>query len=151
VINVFLLDYYTRLREWFKLKESLAEQDLSTICIEVDRFWQRVPINNHYLHPDDIEDWPNPWELVYNNVYCDLSICLGMTYTLCLLESPTFTDIELKIYRTESGWTNLSLINQGKYVLNYHYGRVVNSQCVSEDKMKLAYSYSKFDLLDKFS
>ena len=70
MINVFLLDYYTRLREWFKLKESLAEKDLSTICVEVDRFWQRVPISNHYLHPDDIEDWPNPWELINYNNYC---------------------------------------------------------------------------------
>ena len=67
MINVFLLDYYTRLREWFKLKENLSGQDLSTICVEVDKFWQRVPLSTYYLHPDDIEDWPNPWELINDN------------------------------------------------------------------------------------
>jgi hypothetical protein len=140
-----------RIISWRDWRNSLNGLDSDSVVEKICKDWSRVPTVLHYLSPDQIADWPNPWELVYNNVYCDLAICLGMTYTLCLLESPTFTDIELKIYRTESGWTNLSLINQGKYVLNYHYGRVVNSQCVSEDKMKLAYSYSKFDLLDKFS
>lgn len=140
-----------RIISWRDWRNSLAGLSASEIVEKTCKDWSRVPTVLHYLLPDQIDQWPTPWELVYNNMYCDLALCLGMCYTFCLLDNPEFADVELKIYRTETGWSNLSSINQGKYVLNYHYGQVVNSQCVVEDKMKLAYSYSKFDLLNKFS
>ena len=85
MINVFLLDYHTRLREWYTLREKLQDSDLQTICVEVDKFWQRVPISNHYLHPADTPDWPGPWELISDNNYCRYARGLGMVYTLLLL------------------------------------------------------------------
>lgn len=140
-----------RIVAWRDWRNSLDRLNSNEIVNQVCKDWSRVPTVLHYLSPDQPDQWPNPWELVYSNIYCDLAVCLGMFYTFCLLETTEFDDVELKIYRTDSGWTNLSSINQGKYVLNYNYGQVVNSQCVSEDQMKLAYSYSKFDLLHKFS
>jgi hypothetical protein len=140
-----------RIISWRDWRNNLSNLEPNSIVEQVCKDWSRVPTVLHYLAPDQLNDWPNPWELVYNNIYCDLAICLGMTYTFCLMDHDEFNDVELQIYRTDNGWSNLSSINQGKYVLNYHYGRVVNSQYVSKDKMKLAYSYSKIDLLDKFS
>ena len=124
MINVFLLDYYTRLREWFKLKETLVDQDLSTICIEVDRFWQRVPITTYYLHPDDIEDWPNPWELISDNNYCYYGRALGMVYTLLLLG---IKDIDF-VGAIDDNRENvvLVLVDNAKYVLNYWPESVLN-------------------------
>ena len=124
MINVFLLDYYTRLREWFKLKENLKGQDLSTICIEVDRFWQRVPINNHYLHPDEIEQWPSPWELINDNEYCYYSRALGMIYTLMLLGVKELDFVDAIDDNKEN--VVLVLVDNAKYVLNYHPNSVLN-------------------------
>jgi hypothetical protein len=84
-MNVFLQDFYTRLRTWNDLKTNLAEKDIETICIEVDAFWQQCPLRNHYLHPDDIETWPDPWQLLSDNDYCYYARALGMVYTLFLL------------------------------------------------------------------
>ena len=140
-----------RIISWREWRNSLEGLPHDNVVEEVCRAWSRVPTVLHYLAPDQVDDWPNPWELIYTNIYCDLAITLGMTYTLCLLENPAFDDVVLKIYRTSNGWTNLSSIDQGKYVLSYHYGRIVNSQCVSENTMTLAYSYSKVDLSEKFS
>ena len=125
MINVFLLDYYTRLREWFKLKENLQGQDLSTICIEVDRFWQRVPISTYYLHPDDIEDWPNPWELINDNNYCYYARALGMVYTLLLLGIKDIDFVEALDDNKEH--VVLVLVDSAKYVLNYWPESVVNT------------------------
>jgi hypothetical protein len=124
VINVFLLDYYTRLREWFKLKENLNGQDLSTICVEVDRFWQRVPISSYYLHPDDIEDWPNPWELINYNNYCYYARALGMVYTLLLLGIKDVDFVEALDDNKEH--VVLVLVDNAKYVLNYWPESVLN-------------------------
>lgn len=125
MINVFLLDYYTRLREWFKLKEHLVDQDLSTICIEVDRFWQRVPISTYYLHPDDIEEWPNPWELISDNNYCYYARALGMVYTLLLLGIKDIDFVDAIDDNKEH--VVLVLVDNAKYVLNYWPDSVVNT------------------------
>ena len=124
MINIFLLDYYTRLREWFKLKENLKGQDISTICIEVDRFWQKTPLLNHYLHPDEIEDWPSPWELINDNEYCLYARGLGMVYTLMLLGVKDIDFVDIIDDNREN--VVLVLVDNAKYVLNYHPNSVLN-------------------------
>ena len=125
MINVFLLDYYTRLREWFKLKESLNGQDLSTICIEVDRFWQRVPISTYYLHPDVIEEWPNPWELINDNNYCYYGRALGMVYTLLLLG---VKDVDFVDAIDDNKVNVVVVIVDDKFILNYWPNSVVDNK-----------------------
>ncbi len=124
MINVFLLDYCTRLREWHKLKETLIDQDLSTICIAVDRFWQRAPISTHYLHPADVVDWPGPWELINDNEYCIYGRGLGMIYTLMLLGINNIDFVEAIDYNREN--VVLVLVDNAKYVMNYWPDSVLN-------------------------
>ena len=124
MINIFLLDYHTRLRFWHDLKESLKDADTQTICIEVDKFWQRVPISSHYLHPDDIEDWPNPWELINYNNYCYYARALGMVYTLLLLGIKDIDFVEALDDNKEH--VVLVLVANAKYVLNYWPESVLN-------------------------
>jgi hypothetical protein len=125
VINVFLLDYCTRLREWHKLKETLIDQDLSTICIAVDRFWQRAPISAHYLHPADVVDWPGPWELINDNEYCIYGRGLGMIYTLMLLGINNIDFVEAIDYNREN--VVLVLVEK-KYVLNHWPNSVLTNK-----------------------
>lgn len=115
-MNIFLLDYYARLREWFKLKESLIDQGLPIICTEVDKFWQRVPISTYYLHPDDIEDWPNPWELINDNNYCYYGRALGMVYTLLLLG---IKDIDFVEALDDNNENVVLVIVDDKFILNH--------------------------------
>jgi hypothetical protein len=135
-------------REWRNGLENLSvEQALE----EVASTWARVPTVLHYLAPDQINEWPNPWQLITDNIYCDLAICLGMYYTLALIEQPKIQDLQLKIYQGPEGWINLSSIDQGKYVLNYNHGTVVNMSCVEKDNAKLIFSYLEIDLCNKFN
>ena len=124
MINVFLLDYYTRLRAWHTLKENLKDADLSTICIEVDKFWQKAPITPHYLHPADVVDWPTPWELINDNNYCIYGRALGMVYTLMLLGIKSIDIAEAKDDNSED--VVLVLVDSAKYVMNYWPDSVLN-------------------------
>lgn len=142
-MNIFLLDYYTRLREWFKLKESLADQDISTICIEVDKFWQRAPIVNHYLHPADVVDWPTPWELISDNNYCIYARALGMVYTLLLLGVKDVDFVDCLDDNSENAV--LVLVDNAKYVLNYWPNTVLNTKLSSFNDIK----YINTDILKK--
>ena len=135
-------------REWRNSLENLSKQDAVQSVAET---WARVPTVLHYLSPDQINEWPNPWQLITDNVYCDLGMCLGMYYSLALIESPKIDDLTLQIYKGPSGWINLSSIDQGKYVLNYNHGTVVNMSCVKKDQIELIFDYSKIDLYDKFN
>lgn len=124
-MNIFLQDYYSRLRGWHELKETLKNADIETICIEVDRFWQRCPMSNHYLHPVDVEDWPSPWELLNENNYCLYARALGMVYTLLHLGIKDIDLIAGSYYNTED--VVLLLVNDAKYTLNWYPNSVLNT------------------------
>lgn len=125
MFNIFLSDYFTRLRAWHSLKNELQEKSTEEICIAVDKFWQRTPMINHLLHPDDIEDWPNPWELLYYNDYCLFSRGLGMVYTLLLLGIQNIDFIEALDDNNEQAI--LVLVDDAKYTLNYWPDSVLNT------------------------
>ena len=134
MINVFLLDYYTRLREWHKLRETLTEADLSTICVEVDKFWQRAPISTHYLHPADVVDWPSPWELISDNSYCLYARGLGMVYTLMLLGVKNIDFVDAIDDNSEN--VCLVLVDNAKYILNWYPDSVLNTNLTDFTNIK---------------
>jgi hypothetical protein len=140
-----------RIISWRKWRNDLEDLNKEDMLNHVAETWARVPTVLHYLSPDHPNDWSNPWQLITDNVYCDLGICLGMYYSLALIESLKFDDLTLQIYKGPNGWINLSSIDQGKYVLNYNHGRVVNMSCVEKDQFELIFEYSEIDLCNKFN
>lgn len=140
-----------RILSWRSWRDDLEKLPLDEAIEKVAQDWARVPTVMHYLAPDNPGEWPNPWQLITDNLYCDLGIVLGMHYSLALLENLEITDLRLQVYQTTEGWLNLSSINQGKYVLNYHHGKVVNSLQVDTDRCNLMFDYSDTDLRNKFN
>lgn len=108
--------------------------------------WGKVPTVNHYLAPDSPEQWPTPWELINDNHYCDLAICLGMFYSLALTQNTD--DLELRIYNFENNY--LPVCTVGKYAINMDHGAVVNIHSLP-DQAFLIYHYKKVDLSSKIN
>lgn len=123
--NIFILDFEARLKSWVDLRNKLLRQPILDQIIEVDKFWQRVPIQNHYLHIDYIKDWPDPWTLLSDNTYCYYARALGMIYTLLLLGNKNIELVEAK--DDNNNEVVLVLVNNAKYVLNYWPDTVVNN------------------------
>jgi hypothetical protein len=125
-MNAFQLEFYTRLRAWNNLRTDLIHLPLHEKCTEVDKFWQQCPATAHYLHPVDIDSWPDPWQLLDDNMYCPYARALGMIYTLVMLG---ISDIDL-VDATDHNSIDvvLVLVDRAKYVLNYWPHTVVNNK-----------------------
>jgi hypothetical protein len=125
-MNAFQLDFYSRLRAWNTLKENLSDSPIDVVCIETDKFWQQCPESTHYLHPADIKSWPDPWQLLDDNMYCPYARALGIMYTLILLGITDIDLVDAIDYNSVS--VVLVLVDRAKYALNYWPGTVVNNK-----------------------
>lgn len=104
-----------RLQSWNQLRSRCATADCNLAIELIDAWWRRSPWCPYHLHWDDRSDWPDPWQLLDDNVFCDLARGLGMLYTITLVDRADLQDSVLTDYRGD----NLVLINSGKYILNW--------------------------------
>ena len=124
-MNVFQLNYDSRLRSWYELRTTVESLDIKNKCIEIDKWWQKAPLVNHYLHILDIDTWPGPWDLLVENTYCTVARALGMCYTLSLVG---ITDIKMVEATDRMGEDLvLVLVDNAKYVLNYWPSTVLSN------------------------
>jgi len=118
-------DYIERLRSWIMLRESIQNKDTQTICKEVNNYWINLKTERYYLHPIDMEDWPTPWELIYDNIYCGYAKALGIIYTLLLSGIRDVDLVEIMYDNNEN--IPVVLVDNAKYVLNLQDYEPVNS------------------------
>jgi hypothetical protein len=115
-MNLFQLSYESRLQEWYNLKLTLQEAPKLEKLKKTDAFWQQAPLVSHYLHVSDLDQWPNPWELLVENTYCTLARALGICYTLYMIGEMDFKLVEARDYL---GNEDFLVIVEEKYILNY--------------------------------
>lgn len=118
-------EFEDRLVLWNQLRADNQSNDLETALLAINDWWQMLPLDSHYLHWDDIERWPDPWDLLADGVFCSVAKSLGIVYTLYLINRPEINEIQLA--QTNEG-DNLVLINQGKYILNWAPGEMLNTR-----------------------
>lgn len=124
-MNIFQNDYEIRLQNWHDLKEKIKNQDSKTKCIEVDKWWQQAPLVSRHLHILDTETWPNPWELLVENTYCEVARGLGMCYTLYMAGEKTVEFVEAA--DVSGNDVVIVLVDDAKYILNYWPDTVLNN------------------------
>lgn len=124
-MNIFQSTYEARLQDWFQLRKSVINLPIEQQCITIDEWWQHAPLVTHHLHPHDIDNWPDPWELLSENTYCEVARALGMCYTLLLLD---ITDVEMVLATNNIGEdVVLVLVDNAKYILNYWPNTVISN------------------------
>lgn len=122
--------YHGRLESWTDLRQRCLSLDQETALATIQNWWQRAPWRAYYLHWDDREHWPDPWQLLADNQYCDLARALGMLYTIKLLDRADCADAIM--VAADQG--NLVLVSGGKYIMNWKADEVVN---MASDKIKI--------------
>ena len=123
-------DFSDRLKQWHDLRVLFVEPDLEHSLLLVNDWWFTCPISPRCLAWDDQITWPDPWNLLKDNVYCDLARGLGMLYTLCMTQDPRLERLQLA--RTNAD--NLVLVNDGKYILNWAPRQLLN---ISSENFKI--------------
>jgi hypothetical protein len=113
-----------RLEAWASLRDQVAELDTKSTLEHINVWWFKTPWKPYYLHWDDQPNWPDPWQLLSDNYYCDFARGLGILYTISMLDRADITDAELVL--TEEG-DNLVLVDKTKYILNWSPNSVVNT------------------------
>jgi hypothetical protein len=82
--------------------------------------------------------------LLDENYYCDISIALGMFYTLALSEHNAELDLNILFDPKKKEQINIVVVNS-EYVLNYYPGEIVNTS-THQLQFQVRYSYNTSDL-----
>ena len=118
-------DFADRLESWSDLRTRVQSLDLEQALTVINHWWFGTPWQPYYLHWDDQPAWPDPWQLLSDNVYCDLARGLGILYTISLLDRADMADAELVL--TEAG-DNLVQVAKEKYILNWKNDSILNNK-----------------------
>jgi hypothetical protein len=116
---VWALTFEDRLARWVETRQLCATLPLDQCCLTINDWWQQLPISTSHLCVNNVEAWPDPWELLATNVYCNVAKSLGIVYTIMLMNREDINTC--KVIDTDLGV--LVDINNGQYILNYalHY------------------------------
>jgi hypothetical protein len=111
-----------RLESWAQLREQAAAADAEYALCQINAWWFQPPWRSYHLHWDDQSNWPDPWQLLSDNLYCPLARGLGILYTITMLDRPDLQDAVL----IETDSDNLVLVHKKKYILNWDAESIVN-------------------------
>lgn len=116
------VDYHGRLADWADLRKQCNTLSLPEQSIMINNWWWQAPMVNRCVRWNEVDFWPDPWELLTNSGYCDLARALGIVYTFIMLDNTLYTNLEI----AETDQDNLVLIDSGKYILNWAPGEMLN-------------------------
>jgi hypothetical protein len=119
------LTFDNRLHAWVKLRNRCQHLDLESALTAINQWWFNAPWVPYHLHWDDQTDWPDPWQLLSDNIYCDLARGLGILHSINLLDRTDMADAELVL--ADDG-ANLVLVAKEKYILNWDQDSIVNNK-----------------------
>jgi hypothetical protein len=135
---IWPVTFSARLNSWNLLREQCQHQPIKSALEHINAWWFRAPWRPYYLHWDDQTVWPDPWQLLSDNVYCDVARGLGILYTVTLLDRVDMAPADLIL--TRSGH-NLVQVTKEKYILNWEADSIVNTN--QEVKIKQQYQQNQ--------
>ena len=128
-----------RLASWSELRRQCETGDVTFVVNNINTWWFNTPWQPYHLHWDDRTNWPDPWQLLEDNVYCSLARGLGIMYTIAMLDHPEMQDSHL----VDTGSDNLVLVAQKKYILNWGPEQVLN---INPGPYKVRHSVSQQEI-----
>ena len=108
------------MRDWHVLRQSAGTLSAPEKYEIINDWWFRAPMVNKAITWDDYPKWPDPWQLLSDNNFCDLARALGIVYTIVMLDARS----DVSIAQSDQG--NLVLVEQGKYILNWAPRQLLN-------------------------
>lgn len=132
-------EFSDRLTSWNQLRLRCAALPPESALQQINSWWFNAPWQPYYLHWDDSATWPDPWQLLSDNVFCEVARGLGILYTITLLERADLAPAGLILTDSE---LNLVLVGKSKYILNWEHNTVVNNSL----KFKIQRQYQQYQI-----
>jgi len=133
--------YADLLLEWAALREDAKALPLDEALTLIHDWWWRAPIVNNTIHFTDSDNWPLPWELLAQTAYCDVAKCLGLCYTILLIEHEDINSLHM----VQTDNYTLVQVNEGQFTLNDEPGSITADQ----SDLRIRFSYNCEDLSSK--
>ena len=116
--------YADRLLHWNLLRSQCQDLTIDQALLAINDWWHAAPVTARTMIWEQHQEWPDPWQLLARKDLCDLARGLAMLYTVAMTEHPEVSDVAL----AQTDHDNLVLVNQGKYILNWAPGQLLNIQ-----------------------
>ena len=133
--------YEDLLLEWAALRAEASALPLEEALTLIHEWWNQAPIVNNTVHFTDPDNWPLPWDLLAQSAYCDVAKCLGICYTIMLIQHEDINSLHM--VQTDN-YTYVQ-INEGQYMLNDQPDQITMDQA----DLRIKFSYNCEDLKDK--
>lgn len=118
---MFNKNFNDRLKDWRKFRIGLeSSNNPYQDCVE---FWSRAPLTSIAADPWDNSTWPDPWEMIEENIFCPFVKILAICYTLQLTDKFSHDLFEINITQDKEN-------SETKYLLT------VNGLCIGYDNSK---------------
>ena len=118
--------YEERLQVWHDFRNTLENSD--DPIQDVLDFYNCSPRVSIHTDPWTKDMWPNPWELVKENQYCQFTKLLGICYTLQLTERFSSSNFEIHIGVVNETSTTYYLLIVDDIVINLEENYVDRSK-----------------------
>lgn len=92
---MFNKPYQERLAIWREFRNSLETID-SPVSTAIE-FFEEIPLVSFQTDPYSRSTWPDPWEMINENEYCEFTKLLAVCYTLQLTERFSKNNFEIHI------------------------------------------------------
>ena len=124
-------EYEERLLEWSNFRKSLESSN--DPLQDVIDYYNQFPQVSIHTDPYSKETWPDPWELIHENEYCEYCILLGMCYTLQLTDRFSGVKFEIHITLDEDNSHHYYLLHVGDRVLGYNKEKHINATEIKQN------------------
>jgi hypothetical protein len=120
-----------RMRLWSEFRSTLeTSNDPYSSVIE---FYKRAPLVSIQADPWDQKTWPDPWELLYDNQYCNFCKLLGICYSLQLTDRFKDTVFKIHICTNAEDSEVKYLLYVDDFVIGYDMERTVYKNEIPEN------------------
>jgi len=114
---MFDKDYEHRLRAWHHFRHALETSE-DSIQLAIDSYLQAPCVSIH-TDPWTPDTWPNPWELIQENQYCEFCRLLGICYSLQLTDKFSQAKFEIHIGIDNENSSTFYLLYVNNFIIGY--------------------------------
>jgi hypothetical protein len=111
-----------RLSVWRQFRKSLSDMEYLERLQAVVDFWKMAPMSSMHTDIYDANSWLSPWDFIWEGVYDENNVALGIAYTL-QLEGYAECEI-LLVQNSKESYISLIVLVDKTHILNYNYGTV---------------------------
>lgn len=123
---MFDKNFENRLALWREFRDSLEEAE-DPIQTAID-FYNNAPLVSIQADPYSPDTWPDPWQLLQENVYCNFVKILAICYSLQLTERFADATFKIQVTRDRENSETSYILLLDDICIGYEFDRAISCE-----------------------